>query len=158
VLYSAPGATTVLEPRTGTGTAHEGQDVRTAGDFSTLVLSYDYTFRNSFYICSEVLYNGLGTTGLSGLRQEETLITGELSPARYSIFQEVAYDLTPLLRARAFGLFNPDDRSWASMLSLYYSVATDWELLLFAFPAGGGTGAEFGDLPTEAGIRIRYDF
>lgn len=149
VLYSDPGATIVLDPRAGSGPA---------GDFWTLVLSYDYTFRNSFYVNSEVLYNGLGSTGLAGARQEATLITGELSPARYSIFQELAYDFMPLLRGRVFGIFNPDDRSWVSMLSLDYSVATDWELLLFAFPAGGSTGSEFGDLPEEAGIRIRYDF
>ncbi|MGD8628060.1 MAG: hypothetical protein PVH52_03175 [bacterium] len=172
VIYSKPGATVVLGPGDFPGKAGEGpgiwmagegirtagEGIRTARDFWTVALSYDYTFSNSLYLNSEALYNGMGTTGDAGLRRLETLITAELTPARYSIFQEVAYDITPLLRGRVFGILNPSDRSWVSMLGLTYSFATDWELLLFALPAGGRAGTEFGDLPGQAGLRIRFYF
>ena len=152
VLYSKPGETIVLGPGVGSS------DGAALTDFWTLALSYDYTFRNSFYVHSELLYNGLGTTDDAGLRRAETIITGELSPARYSVFQELAYDITPLLRCDIFAIANPSDRSWTCVSSLAYSLSPDWELSAFVIPSGGRTGSEFGGIPGQAALRIRYDF
>jgi hypothetical protein len=136
VLYSTPGETIVLGPEV-VGGSLGGTVHREAGDFWTAALSYDYTFANSFYVHDEVLYNGLGTTRSAGLRYTQTAITGELSPARYSIFHEFAYDITPLLRADIFAILNPDDRSWISISTLAYSLSANWEVSAYAIPSGG---------------------
>jgi len=126
--------------------------------FWTIALSGDYTFSNSFYIHTEYLYNGLGTTGKAGSRRFDVIFTGELTPARQSIFQEFAYQLTPLLRGDFFIIFNPNDKSWIAAPSLQYSVATNWELYLLVFPSGGEVGTEYGGFPNQYFARIKFAF
>ena len=124
----------------------------------TAALSYDYTFENSLYLHTEWLYNELGVTDNSGSRRIETLYTGELSPSRHSLFFEVAYDITPLLRGDIFFIVNPTDNSWIAAPSLTYSVATNWEVYLLAFPSEGKTGSEFGGFPAQYFFRTQFSF
>jgi hypothetical protein len=106
----------------------------------------------------EWLYNELGTTRNSGIRRIKTLYTGELTPSRHSLFFEVAYDITPLMRGDIFFIVNPSDDSWMAAPSLTYSVATDWEIYLLAFPSEGKVGSEFGGFPAQYFVRAQYSF
>lgn len=126
--------------------------------YLTFALSYDYTFRSSLYLHTEYIYNGLGTTGDAGFRRFDIIYTGELTPARHSIFQEIAYQFNPLLRGSFFIIFNPNDKSWIAAPSLQYSLATNWELFLLAFPSGGAPGTEYGGFPTQYFARIQILF
>jgi hypothetical protein len=71
-----------------------------------LALSGDYTFPTSLYLHAEALYNGFGSHsppghGLAGQAAGgagEPVTAQNLSPARYSLFGEVAYSFTPLIR------------------------------------------------------------
>jgi hypothetical protein len=124
----------------------------------TIALSGDYTFENSFYIHTEYIYNGLGTTSGAGTRRFDIIFTGELTPARHSVFQEFAYQVTPLLRADFFIIYNPSDYSWIAAPSIQYSLATNWELYLLVFPTGGDTGTEYGGFPTQYFGRVKFSF
>ncbi|RKY93732.1 MAG: hypothetical protein DRQ01_04020, partial [Ignavibacteriae bacterium] len=61
-------------------------------------LSGDYTFPNTFYIHTEILYNNNGKTSNTFLFLPEAFKLGMLTAARWSVYQEFAYDITPLLR------------------------------------------------------------
>ncbi len=122
------------------------------------VLSFDYTFGNSFYLHTEYLYNELGVTQNSGLRQPEILITGELTPSRHSLFQEFAYNITPLLRADMFVLFNPCDHSLISLPSLQYDLSDNWGLYVLAMLGSGKDLSEFGGYPNQYVVRAKYSF
>lgn len=126
--------------------------------YTTFVISYDYTFRSSFYWHTEYLYNGLGTTNNSSQRRFETLLSGELTPSRHSIFQEFAYDITPLWKGNIFIIFNPSDLSWIAAPSIQYSISDNWGLYLFAFPSAGKASSEFGDMPGWYFCRFKYSF
>ena len=91
-------------------------------------LSGDYTFPNTFYIHTEVLYNNIGKTANTLLFQPEANKLGLLTAARWSIYQEFAYDITPLLRGTLFGLFNPNDKSFVIVPSINYSIITNLDL------------------------------
>ncbi len=122
------------------------------------VLSLDYTFANSFYLHTEYLYNELGVTKNSALRQFEILQTGELGPARHSLFFEAAYDLTPLLRADYFVLFNPGDHSQISVPSLQYSLSDNWGLYALAFLSSGKSASQYGGYPAQYFCRLKFSF
>ena len=126
--------------------------------FFTCVLSYDYTWENSFYVHTEYLYNGLGATKNAAARRLETLATGELSPARHSIFQEFAYNFTPLWRGNVFFIINPSDLSWIGAPSVEYSLSENWEAYLLAFPSAGKKNSEFGEFPGWYFCRFKYSF
>lgn len=134
------------------------EDVTVEDPYWTFALSYDYTFKNSFYIHTEYIYNGLGTTENAASRRLDIIYTGELTPARQSIFQQFGYQVTPLLRADFFVIFNPNDKSWLAAPSLQYSVATNWSLYLLAFPSGGDPGTEFGGFPDQYFARVEFSF
>lgn len=158
ILYTDPDITYTiinLNPDDFTNLFVE-RNVQTA--YWTLAFSYDYTFENSFYLHTEYIYNGLGTTGKAGYRRYDILYTGEITPARHSIFQEFAYQISSLLRGSFFIIYNPTDYSWIAAPSLQYSLANNWEVYLFTFPSGGDSGTEYGGFPTQYFGRVKFSF
>jgi len=135
-----------------------------ASDFSSdkpvvsVVLSYDYTFPNSFYWLTEILYNSNGKTENTGLFQQAALQAGLLSPARWSFFQELAYDITPLTRATLFAIHNPNDKSSIIVPMLEHSLATNLDLSFVGFVTSGEHLTEFGDYGNSVFVRLKYSF
>lgn len=124
----------------------------------SFVLSGDYTFPNSFYIHTEVLYYNIGKTLNAGLYQPEVLELGMLSPARLNIYQEFSYDITPLFRGSLFGIYNPYDHSGVIVPSVTYSVITNLDLYVIALLFNGSTLTQYGDYGSSWFIRIKYSF
>lgn len=126
--------------------------------YFTAAISGDYTFPNSLYIHTEVLYNGDGVTEQAGLHWASALALGQLSPGRWSIYQEVSGDVFPLLRGSLFGLFNPIDGSRILVPSVSWSLATNWDLLVIALLGGGRQQTEFGEAGSSAFVRVKWSF
>ncbi|HDL20193.1 MAG TPA: hypothetical protein ENH30_02835 [Nitrospirae bacterium] len=125
---------------------------------ASAVLSADYTFPNSFYIHTEALYNSIGKTKNAGSFYQEALQAGLLSPSRWSIFQEFAYDITPLLRGSIFAIFNPDDRSSVIVPQFTWSIVTNLDFTLIGFFAYGAHYTEWGDYGNSVFTRFKYSF
>ncbi len=128
---------------------------RTVASFA---LSGDYTFASSFYIHTECLYNSNGKRKNTGLFQQESIDAGMLSPARWSLYQEFAYDIDPLTRVTLFGIFNPDDHSSIIVPMLSRSLSTNLELLLIGFLSSGEQETEFGPYGNSIHLRLKYSF
>lgn len=124
----------------------------------SFVLSGDYTFSNSFYIHTELLYNSNGKKENAGLFHEEASDAGMLSPARWSIYQEFAYDITPLTRATLFGIYNPDDNSSIIVPMLSRSLSTNLDLLIIGFLPSGDQKSEYGIYGKSINLRLKYSF
>lgn len=122
------------------------------------VLSGDYTFSNSFYIHSELLYNSNGKTENAGLYWYQITEASMLSPARWSLFQEFAYDITPLLRGNIFVIYNPIDKSSLIAPSIKWSFITNLELMSVLYLTSGRSGTEFGDYGNNLFLRLKYSF
>ncbi|HSD63612.1 MAG TPA: hypothetical protein VLB50_07425 [Ignavibacteriaceae bacterium] len=124
----------------------------------SFVLSGDYTFPNSFYIHTEVLYYNIGKTLNVGLYQTEALELGMLSPARLNIYQEFSYNITPLIRGSLFGIYNPNDHSGVIVPSVTYSVITNLDLYVIALLFNGNNLTQYGDYGSSWFIRVKYSF
>jgi hypothetical protein len=92
------------------------------------------------------------------LFQQTALELGFLSAARWSWYQEFAYDFHPLVRGTIFGLFNPDDKSFVIVPSVSYSIITNLDLMLIGMVFNGHSFTEFGDYGTTIFIRFKYSF
>jgi hypothetical protein len=121
-------------------------------------LSGDYTFPNTFYIHTEILYNNNGKTSNTLLFQQEALSMGMLTAARWSFYQEFAYEITPLLRGTVFGIMNPDDKSYVIVPSLSYSIITNLDLYLISLFFEGEPLTQYGEYGTSFYARIKYSF
>jgi hypothetical protein len=124
----------------------------------SISLSGDYTFPNTFYIHTEILFNNNGKTSNTFLFQEEALELGMLTAARWSFYQEFAYDITPLLRGSLFAIFNPDDNSFVVVPSFSYSIITNLDFYVIGLFFEGDPLTEFGEYGTSVYLRLKYSF
>jgi hypothetical protein len=124
----------------------------------SISLSGDYTFPNTFYIHTEILFNNNGKTSQTFIFQEEALKLGMLSAARWSIYQEFAYEITPLLRGTLFGIINPSDKSFVVVPSFSYSIITNLDFYLIGLFFEGDPLTEFGEYGTSVYLRLKYSF
>lgn len=124
----------------------------------SFVLSGDYTFPNSFYIHTEILYNTIGTKDYAGLYIQESAELGLLSPSRFLFFQEFSYNISPLSRISIFGILNPDDNSFAIVPSVSYSVITNLDLYIVALIFEGNNLTQYGNYGNSVYTRIKYSF
>ncbi len=125
---------------------------------ASFVLSADYTFASSFFIHSECLFNSNGKDKDAGAFVNQAHEAGMLSPARWSIYQEFAYDITPLTRATLFGIFNPVDHSSIIVPMVTQSLTTNLDLLLIGQFAAGDHSSEFGQDGKSVTLRLKYSF
>lgn len=128
------------------------------GTMISAALSGDYTFPNSFYVHTEVLYNSEGAERNTLLNAGHAARLGLLSPARWSVFQEFSYDITPLVRGGLFVIYNPSDRSSVLFPSATWSVVTDLDLSLYAMFFSGGPGTEYGGGGTAVIARLKWSY
>ncbi|NNG27309.1 MAG: hypothetical protein HKM87_07260 [Ignavibacteriaceae bacterium] len=124
----------------------------------TVSLSGDYTFPNTFYIHTEILYNNNGKTTNTFYFLGEASKMGMLTAARWSVYQEFAYDITPLLRGTLFGIFNPTDKSYVIIPSFSYSLITNLDVFFIGLFFSGDQFTEFGEYGTNINIRFKYSF
>jgi len=123
-----------------------------------IALSADYTFPNTFYIHTEMLYNNNGKTENTFIFFEEAMNIGMLSPSRWSIFQEFSYNITHLFRGSLFGIFNPDDGSYVIVPSVTYSIVANLDLLLIAQVFEGDPLTEFGEFGRSFYFRLKLSY
>ncbi len=124
----------------------------------SVVLSGDYTFPNSFYIHTELLFNSSGKTKNIGLFREEAIQLGMLSASKWAVYQEFSYDITPLMRGSVFSIINPNDKSYVLVPSVSYSIITNLDLLLIGLLFNGDALTEFVDYGNYFYARLKYSF
>ncbi len=125
---------------------------------STVVLSADYTFTNNMYIHSEALFNNRGVTQNSASFLPVSLSLGLLSPARWSLFQELSFDVHPLVRISGFIIYNPDDGSSAFVPSASWSMIENFDVAFFGLLFSGKPKTEYGGYGQSLFIRTKYSF
>ena len=124
----------------------------------SFVLSGDYTFPNSFYIHTEILFNSNGKTKNIGLFNNEANQLGMLSASKWSVYQEFSYDISPLMRGSVFAILNPNDNSYVVVPTITYSVITNLDLYLIGLFFNGGPLTEYGDAGYSYYARLKYSF
>ncbi|MGQ8338162.1 hypothetical protein ACUNWD_16540 [Sunxiuqinia sp. A32] len=124
-------------------------------------ISGDYTFSNSLYIHASVLYNSHGKTGKAGGFDpffNNDLSAKYLSFAKYALFGQVSYPITPLLGSNITGIINPSDGSFYFGPAFTYSILNNLEFMLTGQLFFGEEGSEFGDIGQLLFARLKWSF
>ena len=124
-------------------------------------VSGDYTFPNSIYIQISALYNSHGTTGKTGGRDlffNSDLSAKYLSLAKYSLFGQISYPITPLFSGNFSGIMNPGDGSFYFGPSLTYSLHDNLELMFTSQLFFGDKDTEFGEIGELIFARLKWSF
>jgi hypothetical protein len=125
---------------------------------TTAVLSIDYTFTNNTYLHTEALFNNRGTTKNTAASISLSRALGLFTPARWSLVQEISFDVHPLVRVSGFIIFNPNDRSSASVPSATWSVVENFDLSIFGIIFSGRPTTEYGGYGETFLVRGKYSF
>ena len=132
------------------------------GSWEALVASVsgDYTMRNSLYLHAAVLYNSHGAIGKAGGRSffDQNISAKMLTLARYNLFGQVSYPITPLFNGSFSGIVNPSDGSSYAGPTFTYSIGNNMELMLTGQLFFGKTGTEYGDYGKAAYARLKWAF
>jgi len=122
------------------------------------VLSMDYTFTNNTYLHTEALYNNQGATANATLFLPASFSLGLLSPARWSVFQELSFDVHPLVRVSGFIIYNPNDNSSVVVPSASWSISENVDASFYGLISSGTPMSEFGSYGTSIFVRGKYSF
>ena len=124
-------------------------------------LGLTYTFPNNIFLHGEFLYNSAGKLGNAG--GDGNLFTNpynakNLSPARYSLFGDISYQITPLITADLSSIFNPSDKSFYLGPFVDISLSQSVYLLLAGQFFFGEDGTEWGDYGQFYYLRVKWNF
>jgi hypothetical protein len=125
-------------------------------------ISVNYTFSNNLMIQGAFLYNSNGTNRKAG--SENIFILGreisakEFTRAKYSIFGQLSYPLTPLINTDLSGIFNPSDNSGYVGPSITYSLTKNIDLTINSQIFIGSNGSEFGNYGSMFFTRLKWSF
>ncbi|MGD9931930.1 MAG: hypothetical protein AB7U05_18060 [Mangrovibacterium sp.] len=128
---------------------------------TVISVSGDYTLKSSLYLHAGLLYNSHGKTGKAGgmdLLFNPTLSAKYLSFARWSLFGQVSYPITPLLGSGLSAIVNPGDGSLYTGPSFTYSLQNNLEFMLTGQLFFGQSGSEFGDIGQLIFTRLKWSF
>ncbi len=124
----------------------------------SFVLSFDYTFTNSFYIHTEMLYNNIGKTDSLFLFTNEAKNIGMLSPSKLNLFYQAGYNLSPLSRIDIIALHNPYDKSYAILPLFTYSLSQNLDLSFIILYLHGKDLSEYSPESKMIFARLKYSF
>jgi len=140
---------------------HPAENVTDTAGQLLAVFDGDYTLKNGLYFHASALYNSTGTTGKAGgntMIDMRNISVKDFTKARYSLFGEIAYPVTPLVRADLAGIFNPCDKSFFIGPSADVSLTNNISLLLIAQLFYGDKGTEYGDYGKFWYLRLKWSF
>jgi len=123
-------------------------------------LSLDYAFKNGVYVLVSGLYNSLGKDSSIDIVKLSTqsLSAKNIFPFKYTVFTQVSYSFTPILRASLGGMFSPAGNSFIILPSVTYSIADNWALDLIAQSFFSEQGNSYRPLGNSIYLRIKCGF
>lgn len=124
----------------------------------SVVLSLDYTFENSFYIHSELMFNNIGKSEKIGLFVKDAMDIGMLSASKINLFYQLGYNLSPLSRIDLITLHNPIDNSFAVLPTFSYSIIENLDLSLISLFTEGDDFDEYSPDSKMFFLRLKYSF
>lgn len=124
----------------------------------SFVLSFDYTFENSLYVHSELLYNNIGKKENAALFRNDALELGMLSSGRLNLFYQIGYNLSPLSRIDVISLHNVYDNSFVILSTLNYNLINNLDLSLIGIFFNGKESDEYSPEGKMIFLRLKFSF
>lgn len=138
------------------------EEVFASGGGLVASMSGDYTFKNSVFVHSELLYNsyardvtitGIGLNFFSDSRSPKTL-----SFTDWSWFNEGSYQITPLLKAGLYSIYYPSEGSVFIGPNAELSISDNVYLLFLGQFFMGSSDSVYGDLGYFNYLRLKWSF
>lgn len=125
-------------------------------------IGLNYTLKNGLLLNGSYLFNSAGTTGAAGWGNALALFR-DISPkdftlAKNSIFGQLSYPITPLIKGDLSAIFNPNDKSGYFGPSVDMSLTNNLTLLFISQIFWGNQDTEYGDYGSLWYLRLKWGF
>ncbi len=124
----------------------------------SVVLSFDYTFSNSLYTHSEVMFNNIGKEKNIGMYSFDAYEIGMLSASKWSLFYQIGYNISPLTRFDFMILHNPIDNSFVLFPIINHSPLENLDITIVSILFKGDRFDEFNPSGKMFFLRFKYSF
>ncbi|HSY77749.1 MAG TPA: hypothetical protein VK890_12865, partial [Bacteroidia bacterium] len=123
-------------------------------------LSFDYGFKNGIYLLVSGLYNNGGNDSILNIAKltTESLSAKNIFPFKYTVFAEVSYSFTPILKASLGAMYSPAGNSLIVLPTINYSIADNWALDLIAQSFFSQQGGSYTPLGNSIYMRLKWGF
>ncbi|MBL6449236.1 hypothetical protein JMN32_23200 [Fulvivirga sp. 29W222] len=143
------GEATWLEPE------HKSESERAV----VITVSSDYTFKNSFFIHSEAIYNSFGNKAAGDLGFfSESRTPKTLTATEWSWFNEISYQVSPLVKAGVSSIYNPEVRSVFLGPNAEISLSDNLYVLFFGQFFFGPDESQYDELGFLNYLRLKWSF
>ena len=124
-------------------------------------VSGDYTFENSLFVHSEIIYNSdaqQASLGGIGLNVGGSRSPRSLTFTKWSWFNEGSFQITPLLKVGLYSIYYPGDRSVFLGPNAELSISDNVYLLFMGQLFFGSADAIYADLGYFNYLRLKWSF
>ncbi len=128
----------------------------------------NYTLKNGLFFHAAYLFNSAGTTGPasplgfngfgSAFTLNQDISAKSFTRAKQSLFAEVSYPITPLIKGDISSIFNPNDKSGFAGPSLDISLTDNISFFVIGQLFWGNPLTEYGDYGSIAYFRLKWNF
>ena len=144
------------------GLGFRGEATMTGPDsgarYARVLLGADYGFANSLNLSAEAYYNGQGTLDPQRYDLNGVLSGRALNLGRWYGAVAGSYEVTPLIKVLAYGVWNAGDGSLVLWPRLEWSVRANVDLVAGIQHFTGGARSEYGRLSSLAHGEVRWFF
>jgi hypothetical protein len=141
---------------------HPSENFADSSGIFVASIGANYTFKNSLMIQLAGLFNSDGTTGPAGMGAtffvSSQISAKNLTLAKYSLFGNISYPITPLVTASLASMFNPSDKSVYVGPTLDISLTDNIGFMITGQLFYGEPGTEFGDYGKLLYGRLKWNF
>src|SRR6185312_426481 len=123
-------------------------------------LSFDYGFKNGIYLLVSGLYNSGGTDNIPNIAQltTEQLSAKNIFPFKYTVFAEISYSFTPILKVNLGAMYSPSGNSIIALPTITYSISDNWVLDLIGQSFFSEQGNGYHPIGNSVYMRIKWGF
>lgn len=127
----------------------------------TAAISGDYSFKNSLYLQTGLLYNYLGKNSSSsslGILGYE-LSARNLYPYQYTVFLQGAYPISPLMNSGLSVIYSPSEEQLFFLNPyLTYSILENWDIDLVGQIIFSDNGEKYNSPIQAFFLRVKYSY
>jgi len=123
-------------------------------------LSFDYGFQNGIYVLVSGLYNNGGKDSIPNIAQltTESLSAKNIFPFKYTVFAEISYSFTPILKASLGGMFSPAGNAVIALPTVTYSISDNWIIDLIGQSFFSQQSGGYHPLGNGVYLRLKWGF
>ena len=123
-------------------------------------MSFDYSFKNGFYIHLSGYYNSIGNDKMNMMSTQNFFDVNpkQLLPFRFAGFFQMSKQINPLFTFGITNIYSPTNQTWVMIPNIHYSISSNWEVTLLGQSFFSDVNSVYRTLGNSIFLRFKCSF